>query len=71
MLYGLWEKVTDNLSLSRRWPKHVLFVMDKIIEPAPNYPPMGLRELLDEIVEADPALRTSKSWRRLHNLFSQ
>lgn len=71
VLHSLREKIADNLSLSRRWPKQVLFVIDKIIEPAPNYPPMGLRELLDEIVEADPALRTSKSWRRLHNLLSE
>ncbi|WP_175752634.1 SIR2 family protein [Burkholderia anthina] len=71
VLYGLREKMTENLSLSRRWPKQVLFLIDRIIEQAPSYPPMGLRELLDEIVEAAPTLRTAKSWRRLHNLLSE
>lgn len=69
-LYGLQEKRGDNLSLAMRWPKHVLFMLNKIVETTPNYPPIGLQGLLDEIAVADPRLRTTKSWRRLHNIVS-
>ncbi|MFM0072622.1 SIR2 family protein [Paraburkholderia sediminicola] len=70
-LYGLQETKGDNLSLAMRWPKHVLFMLDKIVETTPNYPPLGLQGLLDEIAMAAPTLRTTKSWRRLHDIVSR
>lgn len=58
----------DHVPMSKRWPKQVLEVANRIIEPQGSYVPYGLDGLLSDIAEAEPAVRTTELWRRLHDL---
>jgi hypothetical protein len=58
----------ERQTLAQRWPREVLTILDRIIAKEPAYAPDQLAALLTDIAEADPATRSFRAWRRLHEL---
>lgn len=54
--------------LVTRFPEPALALLDRVIPHEPRMPPHNLRQMLDMIVAAGPALRQDERWLRLDNL---
>jgi hypothetical protein len=57
-------------SLATRFPAPMLAVLDRVIPDGPRTAPFNLREVLNEIADANPSLRQDNRWRRLNALLN-
>lgn len=65
LIYGGMQ---DGSALATRFPEAMLSLVDRMIPNEPRVPPHNLRQMLDTIVAAGPALRQDERWLRLDTL---
>jgi hypothetical protein len=64
----IYEGTRDGNALATRFPAAMLSLLDRVIPNEPRVPPHNLRQMLDMIVAAGPALRQDERWLRLDTL---
>lgn len=58
----------DGNALATRYPTAMISLLDRVIPNEPRMPPHNLRQVLDMIVAAEPALRQDERWLRLDTM---
>ena len=66
--YRMKKRDDEGEGYSGRFPAESLKVLDAMVGPEPQTAPWNLRELLETIATASPALRQSDAWRRLRSI---
>lgn len=66
--YRLRNPTEDGNDHARKYPQSVLALLNALVGDDPATIPWQLKEILDVLLDAEPALRLSDAWRRLKSL---